>query len=76
MSSMLKDKTKAHDRMYRCRLRQNKMRDMTDRIGVVYARRQNERTRRIISVSSTLNKTRGMMDRIGVVYAGKQNERT
>ena len=32
---------------------ENQTQDMTDHIGVVYARRQNERTRRIIWVPST-----------------------
>ena len=42
--SMLEDKNKEHDGLYRCCIRQNKMRNMTDRIGVVYAQRQNEIT--------------------------------
>ena len=46
--SMLEDETKERNGPYRCYLRQNKMRDMTGRIGVVYARRQNKRTWRIV----------------------------
>ena len=53
---MLEDKTKECDGSYRCRLRQNKMRDMMDRIGVVYTRRQ--------------NKKKNATDPIGV-YAGR-----
>ena len=41
---MLEDKIKERDGLYKCRLRQNKTRDMMNRIGIVYAQRQNERT--------------------------------
>ena len=60
MSSMLEDKTKEHNELYRCLLRQNKTRDMTDRIGVVYAQRQNEIMGRIVCVLSMLKQDKDM----------------
>ena len=57
---MLEDKMKEHDELYRCLLRQNKTRDMIDRIGVVYAQRQNEIMGRIVCVLSMLKQDKDM----------------
>ena len=57
---MLEDKTKERDESYRCRLCQNKTRDIMDRIGAIYATRQ---------------KQKDVTNCIGSVYSGRENER-
>ena len=59
MPSMLEDKMKERDGSYRFHLRQNKMIDMTDRLGAVYLKKKT---------------TRDMTDRIGAVYVKIEQE--